>query len=290
MTARKLRVVTPILGLLLVFVVVIFVTITPQSNAAEGKKLISVGDFDRMAEILFPEARAWRRIDKLPVVTAAEMDSQLVDRMFAKKSGVTGEEDFVCSFRDRLKRDLGHEGNLHRGDVFGPGDDDLVYGGSEPCSEGNISIIWRHVHDPEKMSAFRWSRIIRLEASTSPHAVDVEIGCCATAYNIFHISALLGGPARSVYVLNNLEIPEDADEASGRVLFKQRTLLRWWPREATVNPNEDFDLGGFNVNGQAYPSGTEGELLMSYHDVSGKLWQLVRVPLSSTSTAGWVSH
>jgi len=90
MTARKLRIVNPKLGLLLILMVVMVTALTPRSNAAEGKKFISVGDFDRMSEILFPEARGWQRMDKLPVVTAAEMDSQLVERMFAKKSGAIG--------------------------------------------------------------------------------------------------------------------------------------------------------------------------------------------------------
>jgi len=266
------------------------IAVAPRIDVYADGNSVSPHGYDRIADILFPEAHDWQRVDDLPVVTASELGAQLLEQMFSKKSGVSVADDIGCSFRGRMMHLLGLDQSLRRGDVFGPGDDDLVYVGPNPCGEGQVSIIWRHVHDPSKMSGIIWSAELIIKLSSGGRIIDLEQN---EGHGTYYISASNSVKERSVDVFDGLEIPAKAVPARGRVVFKQPGLLHWWPGVGVANTrlSEYAEDDGLDAKGETYDAGTRAEVLLSYHDASNRLWRLVRVPEPSTShsTVGWIS-
>ena len=240
-----------------------------------------------LADILVPETRAWRSIDSFPHPSLGALDS-LLDAMIAKLPGDLA-NDVSCSITERLMRTPNFIAGLHRGDIFGRSDDDFVYVGEDPCAAGDITIVWRNVHDlPRMTSMATHTRVLRVDEPSGARFSGVETGCCAELTDHYRISNLSEVHQRSVGVFKGLTIPTGSRPAGGIIDLgmDKSTSLYLSPAEAarpeTATKDENGDVQSFEVRGR-------GEVLMTYRDPTGMLWSLVEIGDKSGSNAGWTS-
>jgi hypothetical protein len=237
-------------------------------------------------DILLPDTRAWRSIDSFPPPSLGELDG-LLGAMIAKLPRDFA-SDVSCSITERLMRTPDFIAGLHQGDIFGPADDDFVYAGENPCSGGAITMVWRHEHDPSRMTSLAISaRVMRVESPSGARFSEVVTGCCAEVIDNYYISDLTGVHQRAVGVFKGLAIPKGSQPASGEVDFGtgRSAELYMSPAEAahpeSATKDEDGEVMSFPVHGG-------GKLLMTYRDSTGKLWSLVEIG-GKFANAGWVS-
>jgi hypothetical protein len=135
------------------------------------------------------------------------------------------ENDMICSVPERLMRTPHFIAGLYRGDISGLRDHDFVYVGENPCAEGDITIGWRHVHDPSRMiSLAARTRMLRVEPSGARFS-EIDAGCCAEVTDHYRISDLSGVHQRAVGIYKGLTIPEGSRRASGKVDFGVKLVL-----------------------------------------------------------------
>jgi hypothetical protein len=257
-----------------------------NSQAHVAEDVSDAAGAQQLADVLFPETHEWRSINSFPHPAMPELDS-LLGPMIAKLPRDFA-RDVSCSITERLIRTPDFIAELHQGDIFGPGDDDFVYVGENPCAEGDITIVWRHVREPSRMISLAIrTRVLRVDEPSGVRFSEVEAGCCAEVTDHYRISDLSQVHQRAVGIFKGLTIPAGSQPTSGNVDFGmwQSTELYMSPAEAahpeTATKDEDGEVMSFTVHGG-------GKLLMTYHDSTGKLWSLVEVG-GKFANAGWVS-
>ncbi len=177
---------------------------------------------------------------------------------------------------------------LHQGDIFGTDDDDLVYFGEDPCAEGHFTFVWRHVHAPSRMASLViLANVLRVDSPSGVRFSEVDAGCCAEVTDHYRISDLSEVHQRAVGVFKGLTIPAGSRPASGEIDLGMVPSVQLYlsPADAahpeTAARDEDGDVMSFPAHGG-------GEILMTYRDPVGKLWNLVETG-GKFANAGWVS-
>jgi hypothetical protein len=252
---------------------------TASAGAAES--VIPIGDTAWIGDIVLPETTAWPALRDFPQPPEGEPAGGLLAKMAAElPAGLTGE---ACPFAANVMRAAGFRGKLHMGNIFGPDDDDIVYVGPFPCGEGDVTVVWRHAHDPAAVSSFvLYARVLRVQDISDPPFSTVEVGCCMTTFDIYHIATLADGNLRSVYLHHQLQIPVAAKIEQHPIALKAATELEWSPLRR--NPGAGGDDAPIS-----YQAGTPGEVLATYRDTAGKTWRLLAVPRKSPSGVGWTA-
>ena len=97
----------------------------------------------RILDLLYPQSAGWTRLGVFPHPSPHLFDDPIhvetlgnFDRL---QTGTDRCSPMLRMFLDRARRNWFRAAN-----VFGSGDDDLVYAGPQPCAEGDWTIIWRH--------------------------------------------------------------------------------------------------------------------------------------------------
>jgi len=239
-----------------------------------------------LADILLPETRAWRSIDSFPHPSLDELDG-LLGSMIAKLPRELA-NDVSCSITERLIRTPEFIAGLHQGDIFGQTDHDFVYVGENPCGEGDITIAWRHVHDSSQIISLAIrARMLRVDEAPGARFSEVEAGCCAEVTDHYRISDLTEVHQRAVGVFKGLAVPAGSRPASGQIDLGMdlSTQLYMSPADAahpeSAAKDENGEIMSFAVHGG-------GEILMTYRDPAGKLWNFVEIG-GKFANAGWVS-
>ena len=260
-----------------VLAVLIGLIVTTAAGAAES--VIPIGDTAWIGNIVLPETTAWPALRDFPQPPEGELTGGLLAKMAAElPEGLTGE---ACPFAANVMHAAGFRGKLHMGNIFGPDDDDIVYVGPFPCGEGEVTVVWRHTHDPATLSSFTlYARVLRVQDISDPPFSTVEGG--QTKFDIYHIATLADGSLRSVYLHHQLQIPVAAKVEQHPIALKAATELEWSPLKR--NPNADGDDAPVT-----YQAGTPGEVLATYRDAAGRTWRLLAVPRKSPSGVGWTA-
>jgi hypothetical protein len=248
------------------------------TTAFAAESIIPVGDTARIGDIVLPETTAWPALRDFPQPPDAASADGLLAKMAAElPANLTGE---ACPFAAKVMQAAGFRGKLHMGNIFGPDDDNIVYVGPFPCGEGDITVVWRHVHDPALSSFALYARVLRVQDISDPPFSTVEVGCCQTTFDIYHIARLAEGNLRSVYLHHLLKIPVAVKIEQHPVSLKSATELEWSPLGRMPNA-DDPPL--------SFQAGTPGEVLATYRESAGKIWHLLAVPRKSPSSIGWTA-
>ena len=256
------------------------VTLTTASAGA-AERVIPIGDTAWIGDILLPETTAWPALRDFPHPAQPDLTGDLLTRLSAElPETLTGGS---CPFAAKVIQAPGFRGKLRMGSIFGPDDDDIVYAGPTPCGEGDITVVWRHVHDPAALSSFAlFATVLRVQDIADPPFSTVEVGCCQTAFDIYHIATVTDGNVRSVYLHHLLKIPAAAKIEQHPIALKAATELEWSPLGR--DPKAEADDAPIS-----YQAGTPGEVLATYRDTVGKTWRLLAVPRKSPSSVGWTA-
>ena len=233
-----------------------------------------------------PETQAWRPIGSFSAPSSRDVDGLLATLIAKLPKNV--ENDFECSVPDRLMHVPAFVERLHQGDIFGPGDDDLVYVGENPCAEGDIALVWRHVHDPSRLASFAINAtLLRIDEPSGARFSEVQRGCCAEPTDDYYIVDLSGAHQRAVGVFKSLDIPAGSRPARRAIdIGPDKRPIYVSPADAAppemAHGDPDGGVERFEVSGR-------GEVLMTYRDSDGESWSLVEIGARSASNAGWIS-
>jgi hypothetical protein len=241
---------------------------------------IPLSDMTRIGDILLPETTGWPAIRDFPQPSTPELDDGLLARMAAELPGALKVEGCRFAARDMTRPDF--RSALHAGNIFAPDDDDIVYAGPSSCGGGEITIIWSHAHDPAGISStLLYTHVLRVEGTSQPLYSSVETG---PDFDAYHIARMPKDNVRMVYLHHLLQIPAATEVEQRHLILKDDTVLEWTPGSMPApQPASDNDKP------LTFPALTEGELLGTYRDGSGKVWRLVAAPRKSPSSVGWAA-
>ena len=233
---------------------------------------------ERLADLLFPESKAWPRFAELPAVPARELDMYLVERLDRglSRDRVTPE----CSFTIRTFV-APEPGTSLRRLALGGGDPHLAFSGLNPCAEGALTLIWPGPKSDALAARDFPARLLRVRPGAEARATAFEPGCCGDPIDQFHLLTLagLGTPAR-LKSTNLLMVPDGATEERGTLKLEREVVLRFTPEiNDGHNPDmsEFLDQAAFGNIARKYLGGIEAEQLLRYQDDRGKAWRLVLI-------------
>ncbi len=259
------------------------------------------------ADLLFPEAASWPRVDGLP--KARGLDAAMLDRLTA--AAFPGEprdnDGDTCSTRFRMRTDPEISALIRQGDLFGTGKRDMIYADLMICAEGSLTVVWRDVDAAGKPKAVAyWGRALRVERAKNPRITLVREGCCASLDDFYLIrrlgqpqpagDAFYRGALRAVHASQLLDAPPGAKAAQARITLKAGTALEPNPGDPPPAPAADDDPDDIPSPGiyATYPAGTKLDQVMLHTDAKGRAWSLVVGPLTEPSgneptlNLGWV--
>jgi hypothetical protein len=233
---------------------------------------------ERLADLLFPESKAWPRFAELPAVPPRELDMYLVERLDRglPRDRVTPE----CSFTIRTFVAPEPGASLRRL-ALGAGDPQLAFSGLNPCAEGALTLIWPGPKsDTLEARAFP-AQLLRVRPGAAARATAIEPGCCGDPIDQFHLLTLAGSstPVR-LKSTNLLVVPDSAVEERGTLKLEREVVLRFTPElkdEHDPDLSEFLDRAAFGNIARKYLGGIEAEQLLRYEDDKGRLWRLVLI-------------
>jgi len=260
------------------------------------------------ADLLFPEAAGWTRVDGLAPAKGLAGNAALIDRLAA--AAFPGEprdnDGDTCSSRFRMRTDPRVVAAIRQGDLFGTGKRDLIYADLMICAEGSLTVVWRDVDGPgrPKASAF-WGRALRVEPAKNPRMTMVREGCCASLDDFYLIRRLgqpqpvndvfYQGALRVVHASVLLDLPPGAKAQAARITLKAKTALLPDPTDAApaVAADDDDDIPSPGTYAD-YAAGTRVDQVATHTDAKGRDWSLVVGPLvepdgdEPTLNLGWI--
>jgi hypothetical protein len=238
-------------------------------------------------DLLYPQSAGWTRLSTFPHPSPHLFDDPMhvetlgyFDRL---QTGADRCSPILRMFlgRDKLRR-------FRTANVFGPGDDDLVYAGPKPCAEGDWTIIWRHgLNYPAQVSVIVLDAEVQLVlAGPQPKAVGVAPGCCGDPWNYYCVYEPIPHETCTA-VPGALVIPHTARLVRSEVTLRQDVKLLPAPN-VTLEPDDPYQP-------PVRTAGTTADQLMIASDNAGRSWRLVRVAAkpgevsgSASFVVGWV--
>ncbi len=246
------------------------------------------------ADLLFPEAAGWTRVDSLAPAKGLAGNAALIDRLAA--AAFPGEprdnDGDTCSSRFRMRTDPQVVAAIRQGDLFGTGKRDLIYADLMICAEGSLTIVWRDVDGPGRPKAMAfWGRALRVEKAANPRMTMVREGCCASLDDFYLIRRLgqpqpvndvfYQGALRVIHASVLLDLPPGAKAQTARITLKAATTLLPDPSDAAPSVAADDDPDDMPSPGvyAGYAAGTRVDQVAAHVDDKGRNWALVIGPL-----------
>lgn len=136
-----------------------------------------------LADLLFPESRAWPRFAEQPSVPARELDMYLVERLDRGLPRKRGSQE--CSFI--IRTSVGPDpGNVLRRLAIGGGDPHLAFSGLNPCAKGALTLIWPGPKSDARGARNFAMQLLRVRAGAEARAAAIEPGCGGDPIDQFH--------------------------------------------------------------------------------------------------------
>jgi len=240
-------------------------------------------------DLLYPQSVGWTLLSTFPHPSPGLLDDPIHVEMLGYFERLQTGAD-RCSPMLRMFLGRAALDRFRAANVFGPGDDDLVYAGQKPCAEGDWTIIWRH-----GLSRTGSASVIILDADfqrvlagQQPKAVGVAAGCCGDPWNNYCLYDPIPQETCTA-VPGALIIPRGARVARGDVTLGREVKL-------LPAPNATFEQDDPYLP-PVRTAGSKVEQLMIGSDGAGRPWRLVRVAAkqgevsrSASFVLGWAAE
>lgn len=257
-------------------------------------------DVVKVADLLFPQSRAWPLYTTYPRATMAELLSAK-QVLKATLKAQRGPEDEACSLIDRALEPE-EAAAFRKVDLNTDGVPDLVYSGSAHCAEGDSTVIWfatqggYQLHAP----AVRRMLLIRL-APDGKRISSVSRGCCGARADEYHLGNLVNFRYESsLSILQNTQLPSQAFTRARAFITVSEIKLRANPTVIDVYDPDTSDFIGHAVFGnvvKTYMKGARGKAMATTR-IHHKEWQFVVMDQESDARvladpydgvrAGWI--
>jgi len=239
-------------------------------------------------DLLFPQSAGWTRLSTLPHPSPHFLDDPIHVETLGYFDRLQTDAD-RCSpmLRMFLRRDKPNR--FRSADVFGAGDDDLVYAGPKPCAEGDWTVIWRHglTYTAQVSVIILDAEVQRMLTGSQPKAAGVAAGCCGDPWNYFCLYEPIPQETCTA-VPGALMIPHRARLVRGEVTLRHDVRLLPAPN-ATFEQDDPYQP-------PVRTAGTTVEQLLTVSDGAGRSWRLVKVaakqgevPGTASFVVGWVA-
>jgi hypothetical protein len=257
----------------------LFMTLVPVIGP--GRARAADPTAKNVLDLLYPQSAGWTRMSTFPHPPPHLFDDPIhVETLgYFDRLGIDADR---CSPMLRMFLDHARRNRFRSANVFGPGDDDLVYAGSKPCAEGDWTIIWRHgvSYTTQTSVIILDSEVQRVLAGPEPKAIGVAPGCCGDPWSSYCLYEPIPHETCTA-VPDALAIPHRARLARGEVTLDKDTKLLPAPN-ATFEPGDPYQP-------PVRTAGTTAEQLMVVSDSAGKSWRLVKVAAKPNELSGTVS-
>lgn len=227
----------------------------------------------RIADLLFPDSRAWPTFEEHPVVPPDSVTAETLKQLAAALKTENAPECPAFA--------LDPEAPLRRAQWRGGAA--LIYSGLAHCREGTVTIVWLPGKEPGSFTSEDFPfRILRLRPGPAPAISSIEPGCCGDPMDRYNLSAGLGlAPPEGVRSTSMLEIPEGAVEDRQPRQFTTEIALRVAPvavDDYDPDLSQLMDQAALGNVARKYLPGTAGERILRYTDKAGQRWSLVKIP------------
>jgi hypothetical protein len=238
-------------------------------------------------DLLYPQAIGWTRLSTFPHPPPRVFDDPIHVETLGYFDRLQTDAD-RCSPILRMFLDRSKRTKFRAANVFGPGDDDLVYAGLKPCAEGDWTIIWRHgLNSTAQVSVtILDAEVQRIQAGRQPKAVGVAGGCCGDPWSYYCLYEPIPHETCAA-VPGALTIPHPARLARSELTLRHDVKLLPAPN-ATFEQDDPYQP-------PVRTAGTTVEQLLTASDAAGHTWRLVRVaakqgevPGTAAFVVGWV--
>jgi len=249
--------------------------------AAPGRVRAAGPTANELLSLLYPQSVAWRVLDTFPHPSPHLLDDPIHVETLGYFDRLQTDAD-RCSPMLRLFLGPDPMRRFRSADVFGPGDDDLVYAGQKPCAEGEWTIIWRHgLNRAGRVSVFVLdSEVRRVLAGPQPKAIGVAGGCCGDPWNYDCLYDPIPHESCTA-VPDALTIPRGARPARSDLTLRHEVKLLRAPNE-TIEQGDPYEP-------PLRTAGTAAEQFMIVADGAGRPWHLVRVAAKQGEVSGHAS-
>jgi hypothetical protein len=247
------------------------------------------GQTMHLLDLLYPQSVNWALLSTFPHPSPHLLDDPIhVETLGYFERMQTGADrcsPILRMFLGRAKLE-----RFRSADVFGPGDDDLVYAGQKPCAEGDWTIIWRRglSRTGQVGVIILDAEVQRVLAGPQPKAVGVAAGCCGDPWSYYCLYDPIPHETCTA-VPGGLIIPRGARVARGDVTLGHDVKL-------LPSPNATFEQDD-PYQPPVRSAGSKVEQLMIVSDGAGRPWRLVRVAAkqgevsgSASFVLGWVAE
>ena len=220
-------------------------------------------------DLLYPQSAGWTRLNRLPHPSPRILDDPIHVETLGYFERLQTDAD-RCSPMLRMFLGRGALDRFRTANIFGTGDDDLIYAGPKPCAEGAWTVIWQHGRNPSAAShaTILDAEIQRLQSGSQPKAVGVAPGCCGDPWDYYCLYDPI--PREDCTAAPEaLTIPDNARLARSDITLQRDVTF-------LPAPNATFEQGD-PYRPPVRPTGTKVEQLLIATDRDGHSWRLVRV-------------
>jgi len=232
----------------------------------------------RILDLLYPQSVAWTRLGAFAHAPPHLFDDPIHVETLGNFNRLQTDAD-RCAPMLRMFLDRARRNRFRAANVFGSGDDDLVYAGPQPCAEGDWTIIWRHgLNATAQVSVvILESEVQRIVAGAAPKAVGVAGGCCGDPWNYYCLYDPVPQETCTA-VPGALTIPHPARLARGQATLHHDAKLLPAPN-TTLEPDSPYQP-------PVRQAGAMVEQLMTVTDSAGASWRLVRAAVNQGDVSG----
>ncbi len=262
-----------------------------------------------ISDILFHNTENWIPISTFPVVEQNNSDYlyEKLKEAYLKSEIKKNESLSNCEYFNKILHNEAREG-LRIFDINNDGNKDIIYFGSDGCSEQQLTLIWYGTKDGYEIKQNKNFNLIILKVLPGkiPNFTSVEIGCCASPIDIFYkgdINNIYG--KQEITITKDLTFPEKFLDENNKFINNQESLFRTSPvvinklNAEEINYITDGMIG--NITSK-FRNNLSGFILGKYIDSHGKPWVFVYTEESSKKhryfsaydeiyiNAGWIEE
>lgn len=265
---------------------------TMQARAAGGPREPSEdARLQRVADVLFPATKAWRRPGSYPTAKRAEIDAVAVAEA---KARAAAKEKQGCQDATKLTEAGGGAG-FHVIPLTGPGTRSLLYSGQAGCTSGAVTVVWRSMTSPDIGRFETNGETLRIKPPTARDGgfplLRLERDREFSDVETYSLVTKPGEVGSIVVAHAGLAVPPGASSSDATFVVAETTVLRADP---AGEPPYDPD-GGRSSHDRTTPdevaAGATVREHLRHRDPSGREWSLVTAPATlggDVSTAGWM--
>ncbi len=245
----------------------------------------------RVADVLFPSTKGWRRLDAVPEAPRAAIDSVAAAEHEARALARRKPD---CLDAVKLTSVGGGKG-FRILPLMGPGTRSLIYSGPSGCVVDWVTVVWRDMGRPDIGRFEANGETLRLKvpvASGEPFPLlRIERNPGETDVETYSLVPRPGETESIVVAHAGLAVPPAATPSTATFTVPENTALRADPEGPPPYDPEDGRGSRERPTPDEVAAGSAAREHLRHRDAAGREWSLVTAPTAAggaARVAGWM--